>query len=32
LVVKARLGIPEDYIVITLIALGSPGDETHLSD
>jgi nitroreductase len=32
LVVKARLGIPGDYIVITLIALGSPGDETHLSE
>jgi nitroreductase len=32
LVVKAKLGIPEDYIVITLIALGYPGDETHLSE
>ena len=31
-VVKAQLGIPEDYIVITLIALGYPGDESHLSE
>jgi nitroreductase len=32
LVVKEKLRIPEDYIVITLIALGYPGDETHLSE
>jgi nitroreductase len=32
LVVKAKLGLPEDYIVITLIALGYPGDESHLSE
>jgi nitroreductase len=32
LVVKTKLGIPEDYIVITLIALGYPGDESHLSE
>ncbi len=32
LVVKAKLRVPEDYIVITLIALGYPGDESHLSE
>lgn len=32
LAVKAKLGIPEDYVVITLIALGYPGDENHLSE
>ena len=32
LVVKKRFGIPEEYIVITLVALGYPGDESHLNE
>jgi len=32
LVVKKRFTIPEDYIVITLVALGYPGDESHLNE
>ena len=31
LVVKKRFLIPEDYVVITLVALGYPGDESHLN-
>ena len=32
LVVKERFSIPEEYIVMALIAIGYPGDESHLSD
>lgn len=32
LAVKAAFDIPEDYIVITLVALGYPGSEAGLSD
>ena len=32
LVVKTAFGIPEDYIVINLIAIGYPGSEEHLGD
>ena len=32
LVVKKKLGMPEEYIVITLVALGYPGDESHLNE
>jgi nitroreductase len=32
LVVKEAFGIPEDYTVITLVALGHPGSDTHLSE
>jgi len=31
-VVKMKFSIPEDCIVITLVALGYPGDESHLSE
>jgi nitroreductase len=31
-VVKMKFSIPEDFIVITLVALGYPGDESHLSE
>lgn len=30
--VKAALGIPEDYVLITLVVLGWPGDPGELSD
>jgi nitroreductase len=29
--VKTAIGIPDDYTVITLVALGSPGSDAHLS-
>ena len=29
---KEVFGIPEDYIVITVVVLGFPGDESHLND
>jgi nitroreductase len=29
---KEAFGIPEDYIVIAVIVLGFPGDESHLND
>jgi nitroreductase len=32
LTVKAKFGIPDDYIVITLVALGYPGDDSHLNE
>ena len=32
LVVKEKFSIPEEFIVIALIAIGYPGDESHLSD
>ncbi len=32
LVVKERFSIPEEFIVIALIAIGYPGDESHLSE
>jgi nitroreductase len=30
--VKVELGIPEDYLLVTLIICGRPGDEGHLSE
>ncbi len=32
LVVKEKLGIPGEYIVIALVVLGFPGDESHLNE
>ena len=32
LVVKKSFGIPDEYIVITLVALGYPGDSSHLNE
>ena len=32
LIVKDRFSIPEEFIVIALIAIGYPGDESHLSE
>ena len=32
LVVKEKFSIPEEFIVIALIAIGYPGDESHLSE
>lgn len=31
-VVKERFSIPEEFIVIALVAIGYPGEESHLSD
>ena len=31
-VVKEKFSIPEEFIVIALIAIGYPGDESHLSE
>ncbi len=31
-IVKAALGIPEAYVLITLVIVGHPGDATQLSD
>jgi nitroreductase len=31
-VVKGKFSIPEEFIVIALIAIGYPGDESHLSE
>ena len=31
-VVKEKFSIPEEFIVIALIAIGFPGDESHLSE
>jgi nitroreductase len=31
-VVKEKFSIPEEFIVIALIAMGFPGDESHLSE
>ncbi len=31
-VVKERFSIPEEFIVIALIAIGCPGEESHLSE
>ncbi|MBN2050978.1 MAG: nitroreductase family protein [Spirochaetales bacterium] len=30
--IKEALGIPQDYTLITLVALGHPGDESHLNE
>jgi nitroreductase len=32
LVVKEEFGIPEEYIIITLVAVGYPGDDSHLNE
>ena len=32
LIVKEAFDIPEDYIVITLVAIGYPGDDSHLNE
>jgi nitroreductase len=32
LVVKEKFSIPEEFVVIALIAIGYPGDESHLSE
>jgi nitroreductase len=31
LIVKEEFDIPEEYIVITLVAVGYPGDDSHLN-
>jgi len=31
-IIKEALGIPSDYTLITLVAVGYPGDEGHLNE